>query len=138
MARPAASTPAMALTRAGQARDTVASPSTGWERRRRAETGDAVRTVLDESSHRTLTLAQVASPVGISEGLGSYYFPTKDALMVYASLPSREQAESELCFQAEIGSSAKGRPDIQAAMTAALGTGVVLDEQAVQRNLRPR
>lgn len=93
--------------------------------------------VWTTGSIRTLTLAPVAAPVGISVGLGSYYFPTKDALMVYASLPSREQLESERCFQAEIGCSAKGRPDIQAAMTAALGTGVVLDEQAVQQNLRP-
>ena len=51
------------------------------EQRRRAQIMDTVYRLLVEGSHRSLTLARVAEETGVSKGMVTYYFHTKDELI---------------------------------------------------------
>ncbi|MBW2455488.1 MAG: TetR/AcrR family transcriptional regulator [Deltaproteobacteria bacterium] len=54
------------------------------EQRRKAQITDTVVRLLVEGSHRSLTLDRVAREAGVSKGMVTYYFDSKDQLIVAA------------------------------------------------------
>ncbi|MCA9671212.1 MAG: TetR family transcriptional regulator C-terminal domain-containing protein [Myxococcales bacterium] len=52
------------------------------EEQRRAQIMATVYTCLAEGSHRALTLDAVARQAGVSKGMVTYYFPSKDRLII--------------------------------------------------------
>jgi AcrR family transcriptional regulator len=66
---------------------------------RRQRIADALRRIAAEDGLEAVSLGQVALAAGISKGQVQHYFPTKDAMLRYATRTLRDQVERRMTEQ---------------------------------------
>ncbi len=97
------------------------------EKRRKAHIIETVHRLLVEGSHRTLTLDAVARHAGVSKGMVTYYFKTKDRL-VAETIDCFLDRQSQM-LQAIVRAPGPARARLERLIEAALPSGEELERQ---------
>jgi len=99
------------------------------EQQRKALIIDTVQRLLATGSHRQLTLERVAQEAGVSKGMVTYYFASKDRLILQAIDHFLDRQGQRLLAAAQPGQPI--RETLQALMAVALP-----DRETLERDLR--
>ncbi|MDA0563601.1 TetR family transcriptional regulator C-terminal domain-containing protein [Streptomonospora sp. S1-112] len=102
-------------------------PRTADHDARRRQIAEGVRTIVSEAGLDAATVARVARASGMSVGLVQHYFPSKDALLLFAYRHVMDRIGTRVAQRVAEGEAARGT--IAASLRAALREMLPLDHE---------